>query len=438
MELDNRSQRKKLIQAELDAYDNLGKDARYQLDFRGEKQNLKIVRVNPSILLFNPHNSRISNQLEEHPQASLVRAEPDTRGAQDVVVQLLRATEKYGALKSELEAMGQMQPGVITIEGKLVNGNTRAAALLELGVDGIDVAVLPPTATDEDLVGVEMSLQMTQLTHQDYTFTNQLTMMKRFLDTGKTDKELAEKMAWIRRGEKKVRDHMRYLDLIEEVRDLSSIKIPYRAFDKKREHLKNLDEDYQRVRTEDAEAAEDLKWTRLTALMLGINKDQIRAMDEDFMAEEMKVRLDDAELSDALAPFRKNDALDDGLGDILGDNSDSSPYDMRRVLQAALSGDAISFSETEAPVGLPTTFETLSEQMRRAADDKITREKRRDELDSPVTIIQELRSKLADVSSKFESVVDLPGFKEGKFKYQLKKLTEETHELIKKCEEAGS
>ena len=307
---------------------------------------------------------------------------------------------------------------------------------MELGIDGIDVAVLPPTAGDEDLVGVEMSLQMTQLTHQDYSFANQLTMMRRFLDSGKTEKELAEKMAWIRRGEKKVRDHMRYLDLIEEVRELSPVKIPYRAFDKKKEHLKNLDDDYRSVRDEDPAAAEDLKWTRLTALVLGINKDQTRIMDEDFIVDDMKVRLGNADLADSLEPFRKNDSDDDGLGGLLDTHAGGSPYDMRKVLAAALSGDGVTFSDKEAPVGLATHFEVLQEEMRRAADDKILKEKRRDHLDSPVTIVQDIRSKLSDVSAQFESVVDLQGFREGTFKYQLRKLESETKELIKKCEQA--
>jgi hypothetical protein len=263
-------------------------------------------------------------------------------------------------------------------------------------------------------------------------------MMRRFLDSGKTEKELAEKMAWIRRGEKKVRDHMRYLDLIEEVRELSPVKIPYRAFDKKKEHLKNLDDDYRSLKDEDSAAAEDLKWTRLTALVLGINKDQIRIMDEDFMVDDMKVRLESSDLADSLEPFRKSNPDDDGLGDLLDTDAGGSPYDMRKILAAALSGDGVTFSDKEAPVGLATAFEELQEEMRRAADDKILKEKRRDQLDSPVAIVQDIRSKLADVSAQFETVLDMKGFKEGKFKYQLKNLKKETNELIKKCEEAGA
>ena len=54
MTLDTKDRRRKLIEAELASYDQAGKEARYQLDFRGERQNLKVVRVSPSILLFNP------------------------------------------------------------------------------------------------------------------------------------------------------------------------------------------------------------------------------------------------------------------------------------------------------------------------------------------------------------------------------------------------
>ena len=138
-------------------------------------------------------------------------------------------------------------------------------------------------------------------------------MMKRFLDSGKTEKELAEKMAWLRRGEKKVREHMRYLELIDEVRELSTVKVPYRAFDKKKETLKNLDEDYQRLDKGRYCAAEDLKWTRLTALILGVNKDQIRSMDEDFVAEEVISRLDGTETFDFIKEYSK-EARYDGLG----------------------------------------------------------------------------------------------------------------------------
>ena len=156
------------------------------------------------------------------------------------------------------------------------------------------------------------------------------------------------------------------------------------------------------------------------------------------MVDDMKGRLDNSDLAGSLEPFRKSNPDDDGLGDLLDTDSEGCPYDMRKILAAALSGDSVTFSDKEAPVGLATPFEALQEEMRRAADDKILREKRRYQLDSPVAIVQDIRSKLSDVSAQFETVLDMKGFKEGKFKYQLRKLEAETNELIKKCEEAGA
>ena len=102
--------------------------------------------------------------------------------------------------------MGQEQPGLITQEGLLVNGNTRVAALRELNIDHVEVAVLTNNVTETDILDMEMSLQVTDLVHQDYTFTNELLLMKRFLDAGNSEKALAKKMGWMNRGIVKVKE----------------------------------------------------------------------------------------------------------------------------------------------------------------------------------------------------------------------------------------
>ena len=128
----------------------------------------------------------------------------------------------------------------------LVNGNTRAAALLQLShidaAKGIDVAVLPNDIVEEDIIELEMFLQMNKRTHQKYTFTNELLFMKRFLDLGKTHKEVAASCGFKARGEAKVRTKMRLLDLIDHTREMSNNKsLSYEVFDRKEEHLADLD-----------------------------------------------------------------------------------------------------------------------------------------------------------------------------------------------------
>lgn len=427
-----RADRKALIQRELDCYDDSPNKRSYFLTFRGERISLPVIRVNPSHLFLNSKNSRIFVQVEGHAERAKVWEDPDSQGAQDLIIQLLRATPEYKSLKDELKTLGQEEPGIVTRDGTLINGNTRAAALLELGVDGIDVAVLPETATPDDLISVEMKLQMLQLTHQHYSFTNQLLMMRRYLDSGKSWQDLAKEMNWQKLAERRINQHMRWLDYIEELRELSDGRLGYEAFDNKKEHLKNLDDDYQGLLSDDREAAEDLKWTRLTALVLGVNKDQIRAMGEDFVSEEMKVRIDSPAMSSFMKRFAKEpEAVNDGLDDIIGVSNDlNCPFEMRAVAMEVLSSRDLSFPEGDMPLGFTGELAELKESMTDAADDLILKNKRQGRLENPVISLKMAREKLDDVIHQFEQVADEEDFKNGDFKYVLNKVDAQVKELV--------
>ena len=66
----------------------------------------------------------------------------------------------YTALMDELDDVGQREPGIVSPHGILVDGNTRAAALIDLGVQNIRVGVLPDDTTRKDINSVELSLQL--------------------------------------------------------------------------------------------------------------------------------------------------------------------------------------------------------------------------------------------------------------------------------------
>jgi hypothetical protein len=87
---------------------------------------------------------------------------------------------------------------------------------------GIDVAVLPDDADDAAILDLEMSLQMVQLVHQDYTFTNELLLLDKCKKLNYTDKQIAEKMKWSRGWQKKLDERFQLLKLINEIRDSMS------------------------------------------------------------------------------------------------------------------------------------------------------------------------------------------------------------------------
>jgi len=139
----------------------------------------------------------------DHPKRSIVEKDPTSSEAQEVLASLLRKTERFNKLKDELKELSQQNPGLISRDGLLINGNTRVVALRDLGVDGVDVAVLPADAMARDFLDLEMSLQMRRLTHQDYTFTNELLLIDKYRNAGHSEKELAKKWVGFGAGRKR-------------------------------------------------------------------------------------------------------------------------------------------------------------------------------------------------------------------------------------------
>lgn len=417
-----KEERKELINRELDTYEEINSKATYKVKFRGHDEYLKVIRVNPNALLLNPKNNRLSSQLEDYSEKNTVLTDPTSVSSQKTLHKLLSETEQYSELKEQLKILGQQEPGLITRDGLLVNGNTRVAALRDLNIDYVDVAVLPSNVVDDDILSLEMSLQVQDLVHQDYTFTNELLLMKKFLDKGGNQKDLATKMGWIRRGESKVNTRMRLLNYIEEVRRLSSPPIPYEVFDSKEQHLKDLDTEYQRYKNEgDISAAEQLKWSRLTGIFLKLNKDQVRAIDYDFVSIDLNERLKntDADAHQILEKYQKA-PTNNGFSDLMSVNEEEElGYDMQSFLKDFLA----TYDEEDE------NFSKIATEARRVADRIIDEQKAETLKIGPITVLEETREKIAKLRADLPELVNSDGFKKGKLEFNLKKLNDEIKKL---------
>jgi hypothetical protein len=424
--------RSDVIKRALDAY-HLRKDRRtLTVPIRGEQQHLQVIRVTPSNLLLNHDNSRLVAQLEEHSKNKIVMDNPESHEAQEVLSDLLRNTEKFKELKAQLKDLGQQEPGLITRSGLLVNGNTRMVALKDLESEGksegIDVAVLPGDINTEVLMDIEMTLQMTKLTHQDYSFTNELIMMNRYKLTGKTNAELARKMGWIRRGIKKVEQHLRIFKIIEEVRHRSDPKLPFSVFDSKKQHLIDLDDSYQlKKMTGELDAAEEIKWTRIAAIILHINKDHVRSIDESgFIKEQIMGNRgaesdSDSEVVGFLEQFEQPEA-DDGLDAILSIGGDTQGINSKMLVTHILKSADLRNSEGGIKKDLDGTIAKLSRKFRQASLAKINQDNIETMKAEPAEVLNEIRLQLEDLKEKFPEISSYSGFKSGDVRYQLRKL----------------
>jgi len=429
--------RKNMIERELAEHKRSGNDATYSIDLRGEQKYLPVIRVNPADLLLNPKNNRLSGQLKDHPRRSNIEADPISKKSQDILHALLAKTAKFKDLMSQLEYLGQKKPGLITNEGLLVNGNTRVAALRDLNKNYVEVAVLPENINETDVLSMEMSLQLTDLVHQDYTFTNELLFMKRYLDTGNSKEEMAKVKGWPRQGVKRVDDHMRLLAYIEEVRALSSV--PYSVFDSKKQHLKDLDSDYMNLRGKgDIDAAESLKWARLTMTFVGLNKDQVRSIDENFVESKLLPRLNDEDSKDLRAHVEgyRVETSDDGLDDLFGEQTTPS-IDMKRALKDLLNDSSNRDDEGDVIMDLTDIYGKLTLAARRATNTLIDENRHENVNAAPGEALKEARVKIQALRHKLPAMMRDPNFKKDKFTYNLDELIDELEELQKVVNSEG-
>jgi hypothetical protein len=98
-----------------------------------------------------------------------------------------------------LKAERQRQPILVSRRGVVVNGNRRLAAMRSLFCEDpnlyrefatVKCQLLPASATEKDIVEVEVRLQMKQRTELDYDWINECIAIRELRDSGRAMKEL--------------------------------------------------------------------------------------------------------------------------------------------------------------------------------------------------------------------------------------------------------
>lgn len=390
----------------------------------GTTKQLTVIELPLNMVTLNHNNHRVSAQMED--SGILNDEDPTAESNQRIIQEKLAATEKFSALKEELLAHGQLEPGLITRDGLLVNGNTRCSALRELqkegkGVSTISVAVLPVSVTAQEIMDIEIRLQMFRTTHQDYTFTNELKMMEKYREAGRSDKEVAKAWNWIRRGEKKVQKRMRMLNIIEEARALTDPKLPYSLFDSKETVIADLDDAYQNLANDGhINDAESLKYQRLLAMFVGLNKDQIRRIEEEFI-DKIKQRLpNDSDLKKLI-----DDNTTQSTGNSDFEDEDHENVNVKNILTNIINNDNFIengdiITDTADPI-----VDALTGEFNAETDRLVNEERRRNRNEELHTTIASIREEIKNVKVSLPDRIVEPGFKIKDFREALDQAIEE-------------
>ncbi|MFD7230554.1 transcriptional regulator [Streptomyces sp. NPDC059881] len=281
------------------------------IEWRTQPLSIEVIDMPVDALYYNPGTHRIRAQRDHDAERDRVLDEdPWCPESQDYLHYLLQALPAdpakrdpdFDVLKESLHEFKQTDPGLITREGILVNGNTRRAAFKELGVANIRVGVLPESCTWGDINSVELSLQLRKDHRRDYSYINELLTFEEQKSLGRPVLEIArefrKKPATVE-GDLWVLTTLR--DLIERSRD-GQAQLRLMDFEQHQEKLRELQRRYVKESAVSKDDAELLKETRLTAIVLNFSKTDVRLIEPEFKSRYLDQRLPESLRTAPAAP----------------------------------------------------------------------------------------------------------------------------------------
>jgi hypothetical protein len=408
-------------------------DGSLRLPWHDDVRSFPVVELELDAVVLNPNSHRIQAQLESHPQADLIRSDPFTDEAQELIAEILREQiPGFDALRDNLAEDTQRQPGVVSPVGLLVNANRRAVALRDNGAHYIRVAVLPPASGDE-ISDLELSLQVQIDFRQDYTFTNRLLFVDELVNLQNRDiDEVARALnvaastseRELEKGRSKVNQDTRVLALIRELQRRGAGQPNLTTFDKQEIAFEELDASYQDTFEEDPVGAAGMREARLLGILADVPYRDLRRFDAEALGTYLIPWLEDddlfGEVLPALAPIQveaeeeEPEGLDILEGEEAGEDEGPEMSDLERITALV---DLFAGTAGEAEITLPTeegerteerekTCEVLKDTLRAAAVE-ITDDRRHDNrLERPLNRALEAERKVRSSHEAFERVAD--------------------------------
>jgi hypothetical protein len=322
--------------------------AKVTVDWRGEQKHLYVISMPVDMVYFNPDTHRIRAQRTLDPDRNhILEEEPWSEGAQEYLRHLLRCKPSnpsqvdpdFITLQDELDDFGQKEPGIVSPDGILVDGNTRCAAMRELGIKDIRVGVLPADTSRRDINSVELSLQLRRDKRRDYSYINRLIAIEDELADGRREEDVARDFNIKVRT---LRQDRWVHQLIKEAIDRSSgngVKLRLVDFEDHQEKLRELHRDYTTLAKTDPDAAEQLKESRLAMVVLNYPKTSVRLAEADFHSRYL-----DERLPDELRPAVQESAAVaiPGLPDVAVPDATAAVKTTRALTDALLKAKAAS------------------------------------------------------------------------------------------------
>ncbi|MGH9426052.1 MAG: hypothetical protein ACRD2L_07100 [Terriglobia bacterium] len=199
------------------------KDLKRRVELKGKIQILSGYRVPIKLLIYNIRNGRFAAELMAKEGGLKRKLDPTTEADAKIIQKLLldQSESETQALREDLKAHGQLEPGIITFDGAVINANRRMAILSALfeetrepKYEYLMVGRLPPNVDEKDLWRIEAGLQFAKDFRLEYGPVNELLKLKEGRDRGLTEKDISRSLLG-RYSVIKIKEKLEILKLIE-------------------------------------------------------------------------------------------------------------------------------------------------------------------------------------------------------------------------------
>jgi hypothetical protein len=411
------------------------------VDWRGRQAHLDVIEVRVGDLYYNPATHRIRAQRSHDPRLdALVDEDPWSLESQQYLDKLLKVVpadpqhvdQAFMDLMNSLREYGQSDPGLTTVEGVLVNGNTRRAALLQLeGPEAkMRVAVLPASCDWNDVRDVELSLQLRKEHRRDYSYINRLLAIDELVSQGMPMAAVAQTFRSTAAAcEQDVWVFSAIKSMIERS-ESEGRRIPLIAFEEDQEKLREVARKYQKDKATRPDDAEAMKEMRFAAITLGFSKTDVRWIESDFLGRYLAPKLPDGFLPEE----RSSEVSIPGLGMAVKSGSDDAAKARLltdKVLRAQAEGLASASGESPA---LEQIRDLMEEAIDLAGRDQKLRKKKQKAPERVMSAVDQLDQCVTDlVMSRADRSLDEEAFNDAvlKLKKSLRRLAVESSRTIK-------
>ena len=234
----------------------------------GEKKMFEVYRLPIKLLAYNIRNGRFAAELRAKEKQLGRRLDPLLSEDEKIIRDLLLDLDPSATelLKKDLQRVGQTDPGIITHDGFVINGNRRMAILQELhNLDGsgkyerLEVHVLTEGIGEKDLWRIEAGLQLSRDKRLDYGPVNDLLKIREGLKSKLTPTEIAATLYGVKDANE-VREKDRRLTLIDSYLEYIGETENYTKANGFVEHFINIQDLLRQLDKEGVKAPERHKW----------------------------------------------------------------------------------------------------------------------------------------------------------------------------------